>query len=235
MWRRKSLLFWCTLLLLITSSSVFCQTHQPAPIKASLSADSLGVRATQITKARHPARIGVPSVGLERTMTPSQLLQGPLLAPEAESQWVKLHFSGTAWNWYMRKPGTYAGEILTGSVESNGKVSVGFERFNELRCTDGSGQSLDTYYAISPPGHTIGKLKWIEPYELNAFDLYFEGVPVVPAGWALWQKVVVENSAPAAEFQDGAFISVSLLNQSEWIENIGEDQDKGVKPLSPER
>jgi len=218
MWHRKTILFLCILLFFSPFSETLSQSGQVVPIKAFLSADSAGVKAGQTPRPISPGRNGVPIIRLEKSTSGRDILRGPALSPTSESQWVRLRLSGTELEWLMRKPGTYAGKVLVGSIESNGEVSVRFQLFGELLLADDSQQRLKTYYAISVPTSDIDQVTWMSPDELNNYNLHFGENPNVPAPWALWQKIEVGDSAPSAEYEDQGIISIELLNNDTWIE-----------------
>ena len=161
MWHRKTILFLCILLFFSPFSETLSQSGQVVPIKAFLSADSAGVKAGQTPRPISPGRNGVPIIRLEKSTSGRDILRGPALSPTSESQWVRLSLSGTEWKWIVRKPGTYAGKVLVGSIESNGEVSVRFQLFGELVLADDSQQRLKTYYAISVPTSDIDQVTWM--------------------------------------------------------------------------
>jgi hypothetical protein len=220
MWLRKSMLVWFVLLLLFLCPLGLCQVQQSATIKGYLSVDSTGVRTTQISPSLEPMRIGLSDSQPATTSSGGYIAPGYTLPVTVnESQWVVFHFSATEWNWFVRKPDIYAAKVLTGSIESNGGVMVDFENFGPLLCTDGSGQVLGTHYAIAPVVYGIELLTWMTPQELNNYQINLDEPPIVPFTWALWQKVVVDNSAKAAEFEDEGFIGIALLNNLVWFES----------------
>ena len=220
--RRSILSSFCLLLLFLLSSKAFSQSGQILPAKRSLLADSAGARVKQIPVPLHPGGI---HVAIEKTRLPGDTLQGPVRSPEPNYQWARFNFSSTKWEWFARKPGTYGGQVVVASIQSNGSVLVDFRGFRKLRATDGSGKRLKTYYAISSPTSDIEELTWMKPSELNDHDLLFDEPPLDWETWALWQKVVVERSAPAANFKDGAVICIQLLNVADWIDK-GDDSDR---------
>ena len=224
MWHRKRIhLFLSILILLIFKSSVFCQSTQLTPIKGFLSADSASVKAGQVSRIGQPVGIGLSRDNSRRIMPSREPLQTghPLDISPPDCQWVRFHFSGTCWNWFIRKPGTYGGQVLTSSIQSNGKVLMEFKRFNKLLCTDGSGEQMETFYAVSPLSSNINDLTWMSLDQLNNYCMHFNPPPLVPVPWALWQKVVVGNSAPSAEFKDDGTICIQLINNDVWIDSGG--------------
>jgi hypothetical protein len=230
MWSRKSMLMWTVLLLLVYSPSALCESQQRAPIKGVLTVDSTGVSTTQISTSKESSRIG-----LSRFRT-TQSTAGGYIAPnyilpvtEDDSQWVSCSFSGTEWSWFVRKPGSYAAKALSVTIESNGGVLIDFENFDQLLCTDGSGEVLETRYAVSPPTSVIEDLTWMTPQELNNYQMHFDDPPLVQTTWVLWQKITVDNSTKAAEFEDQVKICFVLLNNFTWMESVEIDQNPNLK------
>lgn len=222
---RKIILFLCILPWFVSTSTTFCQTSQAVRVRGFYANDSLKVRAYQDTVFLHSAGIGSPgivpgkSAGVGVQVQPSVIPLDP-----NKCQWIRFHFSGTCWNWFIRKPGTYSGQVLVGSIQSNGKVLVEFKRFNNLECTDGSGGHLQTFYAVSSPSCNIGDLSWKNPDQFNAYCIHFNKPPLVPALWALWQKLLVGNSTHSAEFKDDGTICIQLLNNDIWIDGLNIEQ-----------
>jgi hypothetical protein len=209
------------LFLLLFPCVVFCQTPQAVRVRGFYASDSLRAKAYQAPVPLSPSRISLPGLVPDRTAdvgTPVQPSNDP------KCQWIRFHFSGTSWNWFVRKPGTYGGQVLVGSIQSNGKVLMEFERFNKLLCTDGSCEQVETFYAVSPPNSNISDLNWMDPDQLNAYCMHFTRPPLVPVPWALWQKVVVENCTRAAEFKDDGTICIQLLNNHTWIDGVSINQ-----------
>lgn len=226
MWHSKIILFLCILLLFIFSSNAICQKGQIVPIKGFFSTDSVGARATKVLLPLHPARIDSSRLDPEKITSDSGRMQAPARParpprpPIQNAQWVKLNLSATRWDWRFRTSGTYAGKVLIGSIQSDGGVLVDFEGFGKLHCTDVSGDHLDTYYAISSPTSTTPQAGWMDPAQLNAYDLLFDQTDVTSAGWALWSKIIVRDFTTAGEFTDGATISIKLQNNDLWIEPL---------------
>ncbi len=187
--------------------------------------DSAGVRTIQISPYMDPIRIGLSGDLPETTAAGGQVAPG--YVPSPKCQWVRFHFSDTKWQWLLRKPGNYAAKVISGWVQSNGLVLVAFRDFGRLRCTDGSGECLETYYAVSPPAYGIEQLTWMTPQQLNTHYMYVHP-PTVPYAWALWQKIFVDVSNRAAEFSDDAFVTINLVHNEIWIETqeVGQYPDE---------
>jgi hypothetical protein len=221
----KYFLLFCILLLFFSASVAFSQSSQSVRIRGFYSNDSLKVRAYQ--NPISPSSIGTGSVGIiqENDTEFGAPIRPPVKPPEpSKCQWLRFNFSNTCWNWYIRKPGTYGGEVLDGSIQSNGRVLVEFLCFNKLQCTHGSSERLETYYAVSPPGSNINDQNWMDANNFNGYCLHFDPPPLNPVLWTLWQKVKVKTSTSAAEFRDNGTICIQLLNNHIWIDGIKADQ-----------
>jgi len=218
MWNRKSVLFLCLLLWFVSPSIALCQSGQINPVKIYLTPDSTGVRVTSVPPSLHPAHIVPSRIDRGKNTSGDQPTQGSILAPTSDAQWVSLHVSGTQWDWRARKPGTYAGKVLVGSIQSNGEVLIDFWGFGKLENPNGADNALETYYAVAPPTARIDDLGWMDPDQLNAFDMRLNQSDPVSATWALWQRIVVGNSAPASEFEGKATISIKLQNLAPFVD-----------------
>jgi hypothetical protein len=229
MWLRASIMLSCILLLLVLCPQGFCQMQPATPVKGVLPVDSTGARATQIPPSIEPMRIGLPdfqpaTISLDGYLAPEYTLPVTIVEPQV----VNFHFSGTEWNWLVRKPGEYASNVLIASISSNGGVLVKYET-SPLLCTDGSGQLLETHYASAPVTHGIELLNWMTPQELNNYQMLFDDPPFVPVHWAFWQKIVIDNSAKAAEFEGQVKIYIELLNNFLWLDSDTLDQYPPLK------
>ncbi len=218
---RKSILFSCVLLFLFSSPLAFGQSHTGTSIRGVLSVDSAGVKTTQFSGFEEPTRIGISSP--EPVNQPFGAGYAPGYRPPEDSpkcQWVRYHFSGTQWQWLIRKPGCYAAKSLDACIESNGKVRIDFGGFAKLTATDNSGDRLDMYYGITPPNCQVGQVNWMSCSQLNNYCMTMWGFGYTSCSWQLWQKVCVERCDNAAEYEDKGYIVIDLLNVYPWVESI---------------
>ena len=222
---RESVLLSCVLLLLVSCPPVFGQSRAATPIRGVLSVDSTGVKTTQFSGFQEPTRIGLSTP--EPVVQPFGAGYAPGYTPPGDSpkcQWVRYHFSGTRWQWFIRKPGCYAAKSLDACVESNGRVRIDFGGFAKLRASDDSGDRLDMYYGIASPNCQVGGVNWMDCNQLNNSHISLCGYPYVSFSWALWQKVCVEQCDNAGEYQDAGYIGIDLLNIYPWVESVNLDQ-----------
>jgi hypothetical protein len=219
---RKSLLPLCILLLLLSCPYAFGQLRTATPIRGILSVDSAGVKTTQFSGFEDPTRIGVS--GPEPVTQPFGAGYAPGYNNSPKCQWVRYHFSGTQWQWFIRKPGCYAAKSLDACVESNGRVCIDFGGFAKLRACDNSGDQLDIYYGVSAPNCQVGGVNWMNCNQMNNYYIALFGYSYVSYSWALWQKICVEQCDNAAEYEDKGYIVIDLLNIYPWVESVGADQ-----------
>jgi hypothetical protein len=222
MWNRKSILFLCILVWFVSPPTALCQNAKNAlinPVEIHISPDSTGVRVTSIPLSPQPVKRRLPDTVSMQITSDGEPLTATFLNPGLPTRcWVRYSFSGTCWNWRIRKPGNYAGKILTCSINSNVCVLIDFRQFDRLRRTDGSNEYLDAYYALSDPNTNIQNLNWISPSVLNGHDLNIPQSPNQPYWWALWQEIGVIDQTTSADYKDNAVIAIKLNNQGVWLD-----------------
>jgi hypothetical protein len=222
---RESILFSCVLLLLFLWSLAFGQSQRATPIRGQLSVDSAGVKTTQFSGLQEPTRIGV--TGPEPVTQPFGAGYAPGYTVPDDSPkcyWVRYHFSGTQWQWLIRKPGCYAAKSMNACIETNGKVRVAFGGFGNLRACDNSGDQLDMRYGVSSPTCQVGGVNWMSCNQMNNYCINLWGYSYATCSWAMWQKVCVERCDNSAEYEDKGYIVIDLLNVYPWVESISNNQ-----------
>jgi hypothetical protein len=140
------------------------------------------------------------------------------------AQWVKFRLDWNTWEWYVRKPGCYAGNSIEAVLWSNGDVEVGYAEFGKLMPMDPDNQDhnpIDIYYSY---GESVGDAEangWMQAellneektmiYDVEPWDLHY-GI-----SWKLWSKICVEVCNSACDYYDDAFITITLKQQKPWI------------------
>ena len=218
MWHRKGHPFLTILCFIILCSVAFSQSNQPVS-KQLLSADTLRARAVEVPRLIQPGTLLPATIDRQRPLSPVRLSLGPGdLSPSVEEQWVSFRFSSTHWEWNVRSPGSYAGKVLAGSVQSNGNVLIDFNGFGDFRGCGGPESSIENYYAIAPPTATIDGLRWMRSDELNAYDIHVSSTSPALGSWALWHRIIVNDFTPSSELGDAATISIKLLSDGAWVD-----------------
>jgi hypothetical protein len=220
MWWRRGIVVFFILLLFLSSNIVLSQSNKVIPEKRVLSIDSLKAKVSEIPRILKPTP--VPIKKPDRTSASGEANLGPSNPPlgseGSSGQWVNFRFSHTSWSWQIRKPGTYAGKVVEGFVESNGDVIVDFVGFGNLGLQSVPYHDADNFYALAPPSAGIGDLIWMTPSELNVNDLHVGESGLNWSMWSLWHRVEVNESSSANDFEGGGTISIKLENSFPFVE-----------------
>lgn len=139
------------------------------------------------------------------------------------AQWIKWAITGTRWDWRIRKPGTYAADCITFSLQSNNDVAINYDGFADLAYLEqgeGVKQTIDTYYSY---GATLAEAEangWVRASDLNNDDDLIEDSAALHAGLStkLWNKIVVEECNSSCEYEDTATVTLVLQNIKHWID-----------------
>jgi hypothetical protein len=149
------------------------------------------------------------------------------------AQWVDFEFTGTAWYWYVRKPGDYYTDCNKLIVASNGDIEISFDGFADLQYMDvgnGVDETISTYYkfnredTINPDDPVnFPDTAWISASALNDLSRTIADSQNLHDGimFSLWNRIVVENCNSACEYEDEAIIRITLDNQKDWIDDEG--------------
>jgi hypothetical protein len=143
------------------------------------------------------------------------------------AQWCSWKMTGTRWDWFVKKPGDYAADCISGTIASNQNILVDYHGFGDLIALDTAkavDDTIEVYYAIwgtgMPPG--ITNTAWVHSYDLNneaEWDTVFDSEALHNGlTWKLWNRIRVSTCNSACEYQDDAFISLKLLCQKPWID-----------------
>jgi len=118
--------------------------------------------------------------------------------------------SANSIDWYIRKPGDYYAEMITGTVRASHPVAVTFRDFDDL-VREPDKQRLPVYYILNNDNPQIDD--WITPAELN--DEFFE-LPASQEGieWNLWQRIKVLRES-YCDYNNKGVITFTLLNMED--------------------
>lgn len=144
------------------------------------------------------------------------------------AQWIEWTFSGTRWDWFVRKPGNYAADCLTFMIASNQEVTIDFHSFADLHAEvpkPGQDEWIEIFYCFDPPGG-VPPLKtdpiWIPADLMNdpAYWFYIEDSPALHEGvqFKFWNYIHVEPCNSACEYQNDAYVTLTLECQKDWID-----------------
>ena len=149
------------------------------------------------------------------------------------AQWVDFEFTGTAWYWYVRKPGEYYTDCNKLLISSNSDIKLTFAGFADLKYLGDNGvdETISTWYKIKQEATNDLKLSYALPetpwkaaidlnqasYTINDSQALHDGVL-----YSLWNKIKVDNCNSACEYEDQGTIYISLVNQKPWIDSEGD-------------
>jgi hypothetical protein len=143
------------------------------------------------------------------------------------AQWCKWSMTGTRWDWFVKKPGNYAADCISGTIASNQNVLVDYHGFGDLIALEPDkavDDTIEVWYAVSGVGtpYPIGDANWVRSYDLNnvaEWDTVYDSQALHNGfTWKLWNRIYVSTCNSACEYEDDAFISLYLLCQKPWID-----------------
>lgn len=149
------------------------------------------------------------------------------------AQWIKFRLAWNEWQWFVRKPGCYAGNSIEAVLASNGDVLVDYSGFDNLMPVDQNPDKtpINIAYSFEYMGGGFNEANdrgWTPAPVLNDDDDLLEDIPFGPNGerwplhfgvsWKLWNRICVVACNTACEYQDEALITLILRNQKPWIE-----------------
>ena len=148
------------------------------------------------------------------------------------AQWIEWSISGTHWKWFVRKPGNYGGDCITGFIKSNQDVKIDFEGFEPLKYLESNPKpsvvdTIPIWFAagdfVTPP--LKGDPAWTWCRDLNNEDPVIEDSEALHKGiqWKLWNYIHVVECNSACVYEDDALITLKLMCQKPWI-----DRETGV-------
>jgi hypothetical protein len=143
------------------------------------------------------------------------------------AQWIDWTLSGSHWKWFVRKPGNYGGDCITGWLASNQNVEIDYEGFEPLQyiMQNDKPSVVDTipiWYAagdfVTPPpkGHPA----WRYCRDMNTESDTLLDSQALHDGiqWKLWNYIHVVKCNSACKYEDDATITLRLLCQKPWID-----------------
>jgi hypothetical protein len=143
------------------------------------------------------------------------------------AQWCEWSMTGTRWDWFVRKPGVYAADCISGTIASNQNVLVDYHDFGDLIALDPEkaiDDTIEIWYAVwglgTPP--PCDDPAWTRSYQMNEpaeWDTVFDSMALHNGiTWKLWNRINVSRCNSACEYEDAAWISLQLLCQKPWID-----------------
>ena len=138
------------------------------------------------------------------------------------AQWIRWQLNAQGWRIYVRKPGTYIANCISGSIKSNAEVRVTFSGFDDLK--NDLGEAIETYYSFGEEDPSPAMV-WYPAKTLDSETLV---VPYCEHNAHLWIKIVVREDPDdlypktrACEYQDDAQVKISVTVYKTWLDEGG--------------
>lgn len=151
----------------------------------------------------------------------------PVYVHASVAQWIDFSLDWNQFDWYIRKPGIYAGNSIEACVASNSDIYIDYEGFDNLMPDDptvGTGNPISVWYGLEIGLETpLTTGEWVAAPDLNGDDDTIEDCEKLHYSlcWKLWNKIEVIECNSACEYSDDATITLTLLNQKTWIDDDG--------------
>jgi hypothetical protein len=149
------------------------------------------------------------------------------------AQWVEWTLTWQGWEWYVRKPGCYAGDCIEFCVASNEDVQIDYLGFDHMIASPLNTHDtvIETYYSYGEEITDAEANGWtpapdlamwgtlLDESELNGESLtecnLHRGICV-----KLWSKICVERCNTACEYYNSGTIRLTLAQQKPWIDPL---------------
>lgn len=160
----------------------------------------------------------------------------PVTVHASVAQWINFSFTGTRWDWFVRKPGWYAANCITAKVASNGDILIDYEGFDDLVSLMGNPTPIPIWYSFGASIQEAQDNGWVPGPLLNDDDdlldeseYWVDGRNFLHEGltWKLWNRIHVVECNTACEYEDVALITLGLNQQKIWIEQNPEAPNYG--------
>jgi hypothetical protein len=122
------------------------------------------------------------------------------------------------YDFYIRKPGVFAGLLATMTATSNLPINITFESFGDLNPVQASGSiPIPAFYATAPAELPDPPAQFFAPVDFN------QQVVIIPADeaehrFSIWSKLMVGKEISACEYMDDAIIRVEIENLEDYID-----------------
>jgi hypothetical protein len=136
------------------------------------------------------------------------------------AQWVDFSLQWDRYDWFIRKPGCYAGNCIEACVASNSDILIDYEGFEDLQPSIAGNNPIPVWYSIETGGgFAEANAGWVTAAALNTLDNTLPDTQELHEGicWKLWNKICVIECNSACEYSDYATITLTLENQKDWI------------------
>jgi hypothetical protein len=134
-----------------------------------------------------------------------------------EEPYCDWSFDATEAQFYLRKPGNYAGRWCDVTLESNVDMSLHFSGFEDLMPDGSQGGAIPVWHGIGeydtptpPPG-------WFTAAQFNEQVVSVDGEAEITQ-FSIWTRVEMTNETTVGDYSDEATITVVMENNRTWID-----------------
>ena len=164
------------------------------------------------------------------------------------AQWARWAMDYAGWEWYVKKPGTYYADCITGEIQSNGNVTLLVVGMDDLKFVEGPlegsiNDTIKTWYGVTSGGlcdtptcpPTNSPEEWFSPAELSEQSITLFDSAELHSGlrYKLWNKIEVVNCNTVGMYENQFDITLTLDNQVDWIDGDTGDFDDKALPGYP--
>ncbi|MDI6871732.1 MAG: hypothetical protein QME79_10340 [Bacillota bacterium] len=136
------------------------------------------------------------------------------------TQWLNYSFAGTRWDWQVRKPGIFAADCISFTIQSNDDVVVTFADFADLEPQVHEGAApIPVAYSFGDTVEDATANGWVPAAELNEKEITLP-YEVVAGGvnYKLWNKIVVDQTTRACDYEDSGTITIALTDVKPFVD-----------------
>jgi hypothetical protein len=141
------------------------------------------------------------------------------------AHWIDFRVDWTRWDWFIRKPGTYAGDGIEAWIKSNGDVTIDFDGFADLEPEEEGANPLEVHYSYTVGDGALNPANvpaWYEPEDMNESSVLLDDIEndfALHYGltWYLWSKITVIDCNSSCEYWNYPTITLTLSQQKDWI------------------
>lgn len=137
------------------------------------------------------------------------------------SQWISYAFTGTRWDWQIRKPGTFSANCISFVIQSNDDVNVAFDGFADLApLVHTDAPAIPVWYNYGNFGGGKPPVDgWIRATDLNDADFTFSYDQIKNGFTAkLWNKIQIDPTTRADDYEDSGTITITLTDVKYFID-----------------
>lgn len=135
------------------------------------------------------------------------------------SQWISYCFSGTNWDWEIRKPGIFSADCILFSIQSNDDVLVTCSGFDNLApLVHPNADPIRVWYSVSDLMAIGPPQNWIAAPDLNGS--YWLGYDQVSKGIIarIWNKIEILPTTRACNYGNKGYITLTLTDVKPFID-----------------